>query len=60
MSKAFNVNHLIDLEEYISKQNYRKRYELAKYTIDFFSFIDITNSDKFIDICSPFINNIKK
>jgi len=60
ISKAFNVNHLIDLEEYISKQNYRKRYELAKYTIDFFSFIDITNSDKFIDICSPFINNIQK
>ncbi|MGF9991129.1 integrase [Bacillus mycoides] len=60
ISKAFNVNHRIDLEEYISKQNYRKRYELAKYTIDFFSFIDITNSDKFIDICSPFINNIQK
>ncbi|WP_242292488.1 integrase [Bacillus cereus group sp. BfR-BA-01441] len=60
ISKAFDLNHLIDLEEYISKQNYRKRYELAKYTIDFFSFIEITNSDKFIDSCSPFINNIQK
>ncbi len=41
ISKAFNLNHLIDLEEYISKQNYRKRYELAKYTIDFFRLLKL-------------------
>ncbi|MCU5605988.1 integrase [Bacillus cereus] len=60
VSKAFNLNHLTDLEEYISKQNYGKRNDLARYTIDFFSFIEIANSNKFIDICSPFINNIQK
>ncbi|HDR4425399.1 TPA: integrase [Bacillus cereus] len=60
ISKAFNLNYLTDLEEYISKHNYRKRDDLARCTINFFSFIEITNSNKFIDICSPFINNIQK
>ncbi|PFD40355.1 integrase [Bacillus cereus] len=60
ISKAFNLTRLTDLEEYISKQNYGKRNDLARYTIDFFSFIEIANSNKFIDICSPFINNIQK
>ncbi|PGS68222.1 integrase [Bacillus cereus] len=59
-SKAFHLHHLMDLEEYISKQNYRKRYEQAKYTIDFFSFTTIPNSERYIDICSPFIHNIQK
>lgn len=60
ISKAFNLDHLADLEEYINKHNYGKRCDLARYTINFFSFIEITNSNKFIDICSPFINNIQK
>ncbi|WP_226603038.1 integrase [Bacillus cereus] len=60
ISKAFNINYLTDLEEYISKHNYGKRGDLARYTINFFSFIEIINSNKFIDICSPFINNIQK
>ncbi|RHW06629.1 integrase, partial [Bacillus cereus] len=60
ISKAFDLNYLNDFEEYISKQNYQKRYALAKYTINFFSFFHITNSVKFIDMCLPFINNIQK
>ncbi|WP_242808255.1 hypothetical protein [Bacillus sp. N447-1] len=36
ISKAFNLNYLTDLEEYISKHNYRKRDDLARCTINFF------------------------
>lgn len=38
ISKAFNLDHLTDLEEYINKHNYGKRCDLARYTIKLFFF----------------------
>ncbi|WP_242319907.1 integrase [Bacillus cereus group sp. BfR-BA-01349] len=59
VSRGFQLPTLPELEEYIAKHQYKKRNCLATYTIQFFSFIQIDDADRFIDVCTPFLNHIQ-
>ncbi|MDZ3952282.1 site-specific integrase [Bacillus thuringiensis] len=60
ISRGFQSQTLTELEEYIAKCQYKKRNCLVTYMIQFFSFIQIEHAEKFIEVCTPFLNHIQQ